>query len=58
MDELRDHMWKPLEDCPNGCVEVEVMYADGQVTQLCSCDVHWNISLGKETPYFWRYSNG
>ena len=53
-----DHMWKPLEDCPNGCVEVEVMYADGRVAQLCSCDVHWNLSLGKETPYFWRYSNG
>lgn len=48
-----DHMWEDInESLPDGCTDIEVMYSDGRICDMCSCDVHWL----KELPIYWRYA--
>ena len=50
-----NHTWEPIEDCPSGCVQIEALYiGDGSISEMCSCDIHWDKYLGKPTPDFFR----
>ena len=48
-------MWIPIEDCPDGCVIIEVLWLRYNcVKNTCSCDVHWDKSQGNPIPDFFR----
>lgn len=50
-------MWTAIEDdeVPDGCTYIEVMYSDGTVSNMCSCDYWWYKSQNKKIlPEFWR----
>ena len=51
-----DHMWKSIEEeVPDGCVRLEVMYAGGRISHMCSCDIHWCKTKQQMLPEYWRY---
>jgi len=47
--------WRPVDGMPDGCSEVMVMYQDGRVADMCSCDYWWLEPKGKELPIYFRY---
>lgn len=50
--------WQPLENMPDGCVDVTVKYEDGSTRELCSCDYWWNVykKRDKIAPSQFRYT--
>jgi hypothetical protein len=53
-------MWTAIEDedVPDGCTYIEVMYPDGTVSNMCSCDYWWYKSQNKKIlPEFWRLAD-
>lgn len=47
--------WRPVDGMQGGCSEVTVMYQDGHVSEMCSCDYWWLKTQGKELPIYFRY---
>ena len=33
--------WQPIDNVPNGCIEIEVEFEDGTRGDMCSCDFWW-----------------
>ena len=53
---MTDHMWISIdeEEVPDGCNIIEVMYQDGTIKKMCSCDYYWDVYNKKELPVFYR----
>jgi hypothetical protein len=53
---MTDHMWNHVDDgLWDGCIRLEIMYADDRTWTCCSCDLHWTKNLGvDEMPVYFR----
>lgn len=54
---MTDHMWTFIldhDDVPGGCQDMEFMYDDDTIVEMCTCDYHWDVYLKKELPAYYR----
>lgn len=56
-DHMHTHIWEYIENVPDGCIDIEVLWHNNVMSTMCSCDIHWNIYLGKDIPDYFRIKN-